>query len=169
MLAELLDVCSPAPADSVRHQVLLRCRALLPEVQPAHELCHDGTSDGAEDARFPGIHRSLSRPRMSDGHLFRFVLVWQRRGRKLVSLRSKYAGPSARKLTSTHRLDPHKCSSFSNPHLQKVTWTMNIVGELLRKLNYRIDRLATGFQQRQELRALVSDSVPQCLSFPFPS
>ncbi|KAL2276072.1 hypothetical protein FJTKL_01358 [Diaporthe vaccinii] len=32
---------------------------------------------------------------------------------------------------SINWLNPHKCSSFSNPHLQKVTWTMNIVGELL--------------------------------------
>lgn len=28
-------------------------------------------------------------------------------------------------------LNPLKCSSFSNPHLQKVTWAMNILGELL--------------------------------------
>jgi hypothetical protein len=32
---------------------------------------------------------------------------------------------------SINWLNPLKCSSFSNPHLQKVTWTMNIVGELL--------------------------------------
>ncbi|KAI3393297.1 hypothetical protein diail_4479 [Diaporthe ilicicola] len=32
---------------------------------------------------------------------------------------------------SINWLDPHKCSSFSNPHLQKLTWTMNILGELL--------------------------------------
>lgn len=32
---------------------------------------------------------------------------------------------------SINWLNPLECSSFSNPHLQKVTWTMNIVGELL--------------------------------------
>ncbi|POS69745.1 hypothetical protein DHEL01_v211861 [Diaporthe helianthi] len=32
---------------------------------------------------------------------------------------------------SINWLHPLKCSSFSNSHLQKVTWTMNIVGELL--------------------------------------
>lgn len=34
---------------------------------------------------------------------------------------------------SINWLNPLACSSFSNPHLQKVTWTLNIVGELLRK------------------------------------
>ncbi|KAK2609475.1 hypothetical protein N8I77_002972 [Diaporthe amygdali] len=32
---------------------------------------------------------------------------------------------------SINWLNPHECSSFSNPHLQKLTWTMNILGELL--------------------------------------
>ncbi|KAG8158084.1 hypothetical protein KVR01_011845 [Diaporthe batatas] len=32
---------------------------------------------------------------------------------------------------SINWLNPLKCSSFSNPHLQKVTWAMNILGELL--------------------------------------
>ncbi|KAL1869631.1 hypothetical protein Daus18300_005486 [Diaporthe australafricana] len=32
---------------------------------------------------------------------------------------------------SVNWLNPHKCSSFSNPHLQKLTWAMNILGEIL--------------------------------------
>ncbi|CAN8100598.1 unnamed protein product [Discula destructiva] len=32
---------------------------------------------------------------------------------------------------STNWLHPQQCSSFTNSHLQKVTWTLNIVGELL--------------------------------------
>lgn len=78
-LAGLMIVDSPAPIDSICHQVLLRRRALLPQVQPAHELCHNGTGDGAEDAHFLGIHCSVSRPRMSHSRLLRFVLVRQRR------------------------------------------------------------------------------------------
>lgn len=45
-------------------------------------------------------------------------------------------------MVDRNRLDPHKCSSFSNPHLQKVTWTLNIIGELLRKCNVGMDCLA---------------------------
>lgn len=48
-------------------------------------------------------------------------------------------------MVDRNRLNPHKCSSFSNPHLQKVTWTLNIVGELLRKCNVGIDCLAGRF------------------------
>lgn len=78
-LPEAVDLGSPMPAGSVRHQVLLRRRALLPEVQPADELCHYGAGDGAKDAHFPGIHRNVSCARVSNGCLFGPVLVRQRR------------------------------------------------------------------------------------------
>lgn len=76
---DLTDLGSPVMADSFFDQVLLRCRPLLPQIQPAHELCHHGTGDGAKNANLSRIHRNVSCARVSDGRLFRFVLVRQRR------------------------------------------------------------------------------------------